>query len=545
MSAPTPRPLAPETRPETLRELARAPFDLLVIGGGITGAGIARDAALRGLRVALVEATDFAAGTSSRSSKLIHGGVRYLAQGDIALVREAATERMAVKRIAPHLTEGVLLVLPTAGRAGQLKMSMGLWTFDKLAGVGSDERHMTWDQAETLRQEPLLARDGLYGAVAFTEYLTDDARLTFGNVRSAVEAGAVCANHAALIALTRQGAELHATVRDEFSDDRFTVCARIVVNAAGPWVDAVRQLVGDRSGKSLRLTKGIHFVIPFDRLPLRNGVTMNARDKRPVFALPRDGITYVGTTDTDYPTPDAYPDVTAADLEYLLEATNRTFNVRPVTTADIVGTWSGLRPLIQEEGKAPSEVSRRDEIMTDPATGLLSIAGGKLTAYRKMAERIVDLVGETLGRTLPPCRTDQLPLPGGDCDPTAIERSVAARLAGYPAPAAHRLMRLHGAACTAILARMQTDPTLADAVPGLPAVPRAEVAHVLDEEMALTLTDLLERRLRVLLFDAQQGLGGVDAVAQMAAARLGWDSSRTQREIDDYRRLAARARSFA
>jgi glycerol-3-phosphate dehydrogenase len=536
--------LAPETRPASLQALARDPFDLLVIGGGITGAGIARDAALRGLRTALVEANDFAAGTSSRSSKLIHGGVRYLAQGDLALVREAATERMAVKRIAPHLTEAILLVLPTSSRAGQMKMQMGLWTFDKLAGVGSDERHATWSQSEALEHEPLLARERLYGAVAFTEYLTDDARLTFGNIRSAAEAGAIVVNHAIVTALARERDGVMATIRDQLSAHTFTLQARVVVNAAGPWVDAVRALVGDRGGKHLRLTKGVHFVVPYARLPLRNGITMNAHDKRPVFALARDGMTYVGTTDTDYPTPDDYPDVTRHDIDYLLEATNRTFAIRPIVAEEIVATWAGLRPLIHEEGKKPSEVSRRDEIMTDPSTGLLSIAGGKLTAYRKMAERIVDLVGEKLGRKLPPCVTDRQPLPGGDCDPVGLERTVSARLHEYPAGASGRLVRLHGAACNAILDRMTREPELASPMPGLPTVPRAEVAHVLDEEMALTLTDVLERRLRVLLFDANQGLGGVDAVAAMAATRLGWSAEHTRREIDRYQQLAARARSF-
>lgn len=538
-------PLAPEARPATLQALARETFDLLVIGGGITGAGIARDAAMRGLRTALVEATDFAAGTSSRSSKLIHGGVRYLAQGDIALVREAATERMAVKRIAPHLTQAVLLVLPTSGRAAQMKMQVGLWTFDKLAGVGDDERHETWDQTEALQHEPLLSRDRLYGAVAFTEYLTDDARLVFGNVRAAACAGAVCANHAAVTALVRADADIVATVRDEFSADSFPVRARVVVNAGGPWVDAIRGLVGDRSGKRLRLTKGIHLVVPYARLPLRHGVTMNARDKRPIFALPRDGVTYLGTTDTDYPTPDAYPQLTGEDADYLLDATNRTFAIAPIRRDEIIAAWSGLRPLIHEEGKKPSEVSRKDETMVDPSTGMLSIAGGKLTAYRKMAERIVDMVGEKLGRRMDDCRTDSVPLPGGDCDPAALERSVAAALRDYPAEAAQRLVRLHGAACEPMLARMQRDPAMAVAVTGLPAVPRAEVAHVLDEEMALTLTDLLERRLRCLLFDGRQGLDGVEAVAAMAAERLGWDGDRTRREVDEYRRLAASLRSFA
>ena len=517
------------TRAAALRELAGTPVDLLVIGGGITGAGIARDAAMRGLRTGLVEAVDFAAGTSSRSSKLIHGGLRYLQQGDVALVREAATERAVLRRIAPHLAQPLRIVMPTYRMTTQVKLKAGLFMFEKLAPVDADERHRMCDHDEALAAEPLLAPTDLHGAAMFTEYLTDDARLVLANVLAAHAAGALLANHAEVIGLERE----RVTVRDALSGESFVVHARVVVNAAGPWVDQVRRHAGALSGRQLQLTKGIHLVVPERLLPLRHCVIMTARDKRSIFVVPRDGMVYIGTTDTFYVSPTLVPEVTREDAEYLLEATNRTFRDTRLTTADVTGTWSGLRPLLAEEGKSPSEISRRDEIMVDDATGLVTIAGGKLTAYRRMAERIVDLVFTRLGRRAGPCRTDQAPLVGGEAPPPVLPATLSPGARG-------RLGRLYGSTCAALLAR---DPS-ARTVPGLPDVLAAEIDHAIDAEMALTLEDVLERRTRALLFDPQQGLGGVEAVAATMASRLAWDATRTATEIDHYRRLATSLRSF-
>jgi glycerol-3-phosphate dehydrogenase len=523
-------PLSPATRASTLRELAARELDLLVVGGGITGAGIARDAARRGLAVGCVEAVDFGAGTSSRSSKLIHGGLRYLQQGDIALVREAANERAVLRRIAPHLAQPLRMVMPTYRLTTQVKLRAGLFAFEKLAPVDDSERHQILDRRAAIATEPLLAPDGLHGAVAFTEYLTDDARLVLANVMDAHAAGGLVANHARVTGLGRG----RATVEDALSGDTFDVRARVVVNATGPWVDEIRRRVGAEGGRRLQLTKGIHLVVPAERLPIRHCVVMTACDKRSIFVVPRDGMTYIGTTDTFYPAPTLVPEVTAADVAYLLEATNRTFRDTRLAASDVTSAWSGLRPLLAEEGKSPSEISRRDEIMVDEATGLVTIAGGKLTAYRRMAERIVDLVYDRLGRRRDPCATERMPLPGGDGPVPALPATL-------DAAAQDRLGRLYGAACARLLAR---DPA-ASTIPGAPGLLRAEVEQAVDEEMALTLEDVLERRTRMLLFDRAQGLGGVDAVAAIMAERLAWSAEKTAAEASHYRRLAASLRSFA
>jgi glycerol-3-phosphate dehydrogenase len=512
--------------------MASADLDLLVVGGGITGAGIARDAALRGLSTALVEAVDFAAGTSSRSSKLIHGGVRYLAQGDVGLVREAAAERLVLKRIAPHLAVPVTMLIPTYARATHLKLSAGLWTFEKLATVEPADRHRMLDRAQALASEPALAAEHLFGAAAYGEYLTDDARLVLDNVRGAHIAGALCVNHAEVTTLERGT----AVVRDALGGGEVHVRARVIVNAAGPWASEVERRAGIGKGLRLQLTKGVHLVVARERLPLRHVVVMNARDKRSVFAVPRDDVTYVGTTDTLFDRAVLTPGVTRDDVTYLLDAANRVFGGAPLTERDVVGSWSGLRPLLHQEGKVPSEISRRDEVLVDESTGLISIAGGKLTAYRAMAERVVDLVCERLDRRGLPCRSGELPLPSAR-GTVPRPADLAATLPGLDPRHAERLIRLYGVDATDVTRQ-------AAALGGVSAVVHAQVERAIEHEMALTLEDILERRTRLLLFDAQQGLAVAEEVAALAAQRLGWNRERTARELDEYRHLAANLRTF-
>jgi glycerol-3-phosphate dehydrogenase len=410
-----------------------------------------------------------------------------------------------------------------------VKLKAGLFMFERLAPVDADERHRMWDRAEALAAEPLLSPTNLHGAAAFTEYLTDDARLVLANVLDAHAAGAIVVNHTEVTGLDHG----RATVRDGLSGETCVVRARVVVNAGGPWVDEVRRRAHAASGRRLQLTKGIHVVVPWSRLPIRHCVIMTARDKRSIFVIPRDGTTYIGTTDTFYPSPTLVPEVTREDVDYLLETTNRTFRDTRLSPADLTGSWSGLRPLLAEQGKSPSEISRRDEIMVDEASGLVTIAGGKLTAYRRMAERIVDLVYQRLGRRPEPCRTDHVPLAGGEAPVPALPASL-------PPEATSRLGRLYGAGCARLLER---DPG-ATTVPGIPSLLAAEVEHAIDEEMACTLEDVLERRTRILLFEPRQGLDGVEAVAAAMARRLGWEAARTGAEIEHYRRLAAALRSF-
>ena len=527
-------PFSAGTREATLAALATADLDVLVVGGGITGAGVARDAALRGLGVGLVEAVDFAAGTSSRSSKLIHGGVRYLQQGEVALVRESATERAVLRRLAPHLAEPVVMLMPTHGRAAQAKLGAGLWMFDRIASIPPEERHEMIGRDEALRREPTL--DGrLHGAALFTEYRTCDARLVLATIRGAHAAGALCVNHAALVGLS-DGA---ATVRDEVTGATLRVRARVVVNAAGPWVDAVRGMTGPITGARLHLTKGIHLVVPHERLPLRHAVVMTARDRRSIFAVPRGAATYLGTTDTDYGPPALNPEVTADDADYLLEAAHRTFAGTPLTRADVVGAWAGLRPLLHEDGKSPSEISRRDEIMVG-ADGVVAVAGGKLTTHRRMAERVVDIVYQRLGRRPEPSRTAKVVLPGGERAPAelaALAERLARALPRLGRHGAERLVMHYGAE-----AERLASPDMA-MLPGS-TILQAEVAAAVDEEMALTLEDVLDRRLRLLYFDARQGLDVVEPAAALVASRLGWDPERTAREVAAYRGLAESLRRF-
>ncbi len=535
-------PFSPETREANVAALPDADLDLLVVGGGITGAGVARDAALRGFRVALVERTDWAAGTSSRSSKLIHGGVRYLEMGDVGLVREAANERFVLRRIAPHLTLPLRIVMPTYGRTTHAKMGIGLWTFERLAPVPDDERHEMWDRETALGAEPLLDGTRLHGAAVFTEYLTDDARLVVDTVKGAHEAGALCANQ--LEATELAGSRV--TLRDRLGGRTIAVRARVVVNAAGPWVDEVRRRGGALAGARLHLTKGIHLVVPHARLPVRHIVVMQARDKRSAFAVPHGTVTYLGTTDTDYGPPTEHPEVTGEDADYLLDAANRTFAGAGLGRGDVVAAWAGLRPLLHEDGKRPSEISRKDEIIT-AETGLVSIAGGKLTTHRKMAERVVEVVARRLGREPGPCRTADVPLPNGEAGPAelaSLERTLAERIPRLGATGAARLVRLYGAGCRRLLVRVDADREAGELLPGAGGVLRAEIEQAIDDEMALTLEDILERRTRLLLFDVRQGLEGADAAAGIAARRLGWDAARTTDELARYRALADSSRRF-
>jgi glycerol-3-phosphate dehydrogenase len=501
-------------------------FDLAIIGGGITGAGVARDAALRGLSVVLMEARDFGSGTSSRSSKMIHGGLRYLAQGDLALVREAASERKIVEAIAPHLARRTPFVMPVRNAAAEAKLRAGLWTFEKLGAVPKDRHHEVWNRAQLADREPAIDTDGLTGAVVYPEYLTDDARLTLANVRSAAAAGARVTNYAEVTAVVLEdGRAVALDVTDTLpgAERAARVRAKVFVNAAGPWVDAVRALEAPAADRRLALARGVHLVVRRESLPVNRTVIMTAADKRSVFAVPKGEVTYIGTTDTLHPVAETWPPVTRTDVDYLLSAAAQRFRSPRLSADDVVAVWSGIRPLVAQEGKSASDISRRDELWTGPA-GILSIAGGKLTAYRCMAERVVDQVETRLGRAATTSRTATEVLPGGGEDPEAVRASLVAE--GRTQAAVDRLVGLYGDETATVLASGDG--------------PDAEARRAVLAEGALTLEDYWSRRSARAWFDPDAGMASLDAAGEAMAPLLGWSADRLASEIavcrDQHRR---------
>jgi glycerol-3-phosphate dehydrogenase len=536
------------SRTEHFSRFSRETYDLLIIGGGVTGAGIALDAAARGLKTLLVEKEDFAWGTSSRSTKLIHGGLRYLKQMELALVKEVGTERAIVYRNAPHVVrpERMLLPIVRGGSLGKTLSSIGLWVYDVLAGVPAEERRKMLDARQTLAQEPLLRPDILLGGGLYFEYRTDDARLTIEILKTAVEKGAVALNYAEVTELAYDaGGQLSgATVLDRRSGNRHAVSARCLVNATGPWVDGVRQLDvkapdSMRPRKRLHLTKGIHLVVPRHRLPLRQSAYFDVlSDRRMVFAIPRGQVTYLGTTDTDYRGDRERPMTTLADVDYVLEATNFMFPDAHLTRADVVSSWAGLRPLIHEEGKDPSELSRKDEIFRS-STGLLSIAGGKLTGYRKMAERIVDQVCRDLG-VKAACSTADLPLSGGafavpsDMGRFLEQRIGEARQIELPPAVVADWFEKYGTHVDVLIEKAFAWKRDFERMPDL--VRRTEVWYAIEHEMALTLNDYLIRRTGRLYFERPALATYYPLVAADFAQLLGWDESTLYREMAAFQR---------
>ncbi len=404
-------------REATIKKLSKEEYDLVVIGGGITGGGIALDAASRGLRVALVEKGDFASGTSSKSTKLIHGGLRYLKQFDFWLVKEVGSERAIVHKLAPHLVlpEKMLLPLIENGSYGKWLTSIGLKVYDILAQVTGDDKRKMLEKKEAMKLEPLLPKKILKGAGYYAEYRTDDARLTIENIKTSLKYGAVALNYAEVTDFVYTDEKVAGVkVKDVVSDKDIEIKSKYVINAAGPWVDELRSVNNSKKGKQLHLTKGVHLVFPHEKLPVKQSVYFDVPDGRMMFAIPRGKVTYVGTTDTNFNKDKDNVGIDLADAIYLLSAVNNMFPKIELEMEDIVSSWAGLRPLIHEEGKSASELSRKDEIFTSD-TGLISIAGGKLTGYRKMAERVVDRIVKNFeedGKKLKECYTDEIPLCG-------------------------------------------------------------------------------------------------------------------------------------
>jgi len=534
-------------RPDIAHHLRSEQFDLLVIGGGVTGVGIALDAAQRGLKVALVEKQDFAAGTSSRSTKLIHGGLRYLKQFEFALVREVGLEREIVHNNAPHIVipEKMLLPIIKGGSLGRYSASVGLYVYDMLAGVRRKERRTMLSLPATAEREPLLQKDGLIAGALYWEYRSDDARLVTELAKSAVHLGATLLSYCQLEELTlADGRIVGGKVIDLISGDGFTIAAKKVVNAAGPWVDTVRSKAEVVKGKRLHLTKGVHLVFDHERLPIRQAVYFDVEDGRMIFAIPREGCTYVGTTDTNYTDALERPRVTKVDVDYLLKAANRIFTIAPLTVADIRSTWAGLRPLIHEDGRSPSELSRKDEIFVS-TQGLISIAGGKLTGFRKMAERTVDLCLRQLEQEgqvpFVACATHDLTLSGGEI------RHVHGFLQGlreevklyFGTTLLQQLFYRYGSNSEQII---QT----AMGREGSPAIALllAELDYAVYHEMVCELSDFLIRRSGRLYFAKAEADLHADLLNRELAQMLNWDEATAQRSLETYRKESAEVLEF-
>ena len=529
-------------RAETMEEMARTTYDVLVIGGGITGAGIAMDCATRGIRTALVEMQDFGAGTSSRSTKLIHGGLRYLKQFEFKLVSEVGRERAIIHRAAPHLVvpEGMLLPVVDGGTYGKLGVSVGLYIYDLLARVRREERRVMLSRRETLAREPELRMLGLRGSGWYSEYRTDDARLTMEVMKTACREGAHCLNYLKAVELRydEEGRVCGATVEDQITGARFEIAAREVVNAAGPWVDKVRALDNSLQGKRLQHTKGVHLVVAHERLPVKESVYFDIDDGRMMFVIPRGKVTYFGTTDTFYTDDPVDPWCSQEDAQYLLDATNKMFPGVQLTFEDVRSSWAGIRPLIHEEGKGPGELSRKDEIIHS-ASRLVTIAGGKLTGFRKMAQRVTDLVQERLidaGHLTvrKPCATHKVVLTGGDFPHHDKVGAWTAELAAQlelPEAVIQPLVELFGTQTAGILeeADWSGDPE-AFANEVFPAI----AAYAIREEGCTNLADLLIRRTGMLYFERDRIPSIMDAARSELASAMGQAATHSEEFDREY-----------
>lgn len=492
-------------RDKTIQQLEGDTFDLLIIGGGITGAGIALDAASRGLKTALVEKNDFAFGTSSRSTKLIHGGLRYLKQLEFGLVREVGSERAVVHKLAPQLVvpEKMLLPLYEKRGFGSVLTSFGLKLYDFLAGVKPEDQRRMLTRNQTLKQEPLLNPQDVKGGAIYAEYRTDDARLTIEIMKTAVKQGACVVNYCeALDFIYLDGIINGVKVIDHTNGNQLSIKAKVVVNAAGPWVDTLRDINKSKQGKRLHLTKGVHLVVPHEKFPVRQAIYFDVEDGRMIFAIPRGRTTYIGTTDTNYT--GSIEDVLTSkeDAEYLINAVTRTFPKVNLSLSDIESSWAGLRPLIHEDGKSASELSRKDEIFESPS-GLISIAGGKLTGYRKMAERIVDRVMKKyFENKFTSCLTDKIVFTGSAFkNYQEVKEYIAAvafqlRMYGMEERATN-LVHNYGKQTSEILSLLEAMDNNTD----ISALTFAELQFCLDHEMVIKPADFLVRRTGLLYFN--------------------------------------------
>lgn len=527
------------------RNLQEEKFDLVIVGGGITGAGIALDATSRGMSVALVEMGDFASGTSSRSTKLVHGGLRYLQQFEIKEVADLGKERAIVYENGPHVTTPEWMMLPfhKGGNMGKTTASFGIRLYDYLAGVKKNERRKILSAKETLAKNPFVKKDGLKGSGYYVEYRTDDARLTIEVMKKAVELGANAINYtkAEHFLYDDKKQVVGVTVTDRLTGKAYDIKGHRVINAAGPWVDKVRKLDYATNNKHLRLTKGIHLVIDKQKFPMEQAVYFDTPDGRMVFAIPRDKKVYVGTTDTVYDEAVINPKALESDHNYVIKAINYMFPDVHISEKDIESSWAGVRPLIYEEGKDPSEISRKDEVWFSES-GLITMAGGKLTGYRKMAEKLLDDVSKTLsketGKKYKPVQTKHLPISGGDIGGSEQLEAFLSKKAkegnnrfGWTLEEGREMAKRFGSNIDQLFTYAQEHKDQNETT--LPNSLYAELRYSIQHEAVTTPIDFLLRRTGYLLFDMPYLLEWKDAVVDEMAKQFHWSEDVKQTYIEE------------
>lgn len=533
--------LSPQLRQQSIDRLASgSELDLLVIGGGVVGSGCALDAVTRGLSTGLVEKRDFASGTSSRSSKLIHGGLRYLEMLDFGLVREALQERgLLLTRLAPHLVRPVPFLYPlTKAVVERPYVEAGLTLYDTMArGLGTAaglpwHRHLS--RRHALRIAPALKRSALKGAVLYYDAKVDDARHTMEVARTAASYGAHVATRVAAVGFLRQG-ERVTGIRavDQVSGRAFEVPARQVVNATGVWTDETQAMVGERGQFHVRASKGIHLVVPRDRIHSTSGIILRTATSV-LFVIPWGRHWIIGTTDTDWNLDKAHPAATSADIAYLLDNVNTVLTTR-LTQADVEGVYAGLRPLLAGESDVTSKLSR-EHIVTHPTPGLVVVAGGKYTTYRVMAKDAIDEAARALGGDVPPSVTDDIPLVGAVGYHALWNRRRALAVeSGLHVERIEKMLMRHGVLITEILDLVAVDPSLGEPMPGGEDYLKAEIVYAASHEGALHLDDILARRTRLSIETWDRAVGASGAAGELVAPILGWDEGTIAEEVEHYR----------
>jgi glycerol-3-phosphate dehydrogenase len=546
--------LSPAGRREAIARMTENELDILVVGGGVVGAGSALDAVTRGLTTAIVEERDWASGTSSRSSKLIHGGLRYLEMLDFGLVREALRERgLLLDRIAPHLVRPVPFLYPLKHRfweRGYAGTGVALYdamaytsgTFKSGPGQGlRHHRHLTRGQA--LREAPGLRKDALTGAIQYWDAQVDDARFTMTVVRTAAAFGALAAGRAQVTGFLRQGERVTgARVTDLETGAEFEVRAKQVINATGVWTDDTQAMADTRGQFHVRASKGIHLVVPRDRLRSNTGLILRT-EKSVLFVIPWGRHWIIGTTDTDWTLSKEHPAATAADIDYLLEHVNTVLNA-PLTREDVEGVYAGLRPLLSGEEESTSKLSR-EHVVGHPVPGLVVVAGGKFTTYRVMAADAVDEAARSMDARIPDSCTAELPLAGADgYRPLWNQRRSLAAAAGIHVARAEHLLNRYGSCVHELLAMLRADPGLAAPLPGADDYLAVEARYAVTHEGALHLEDVLTRRTRISIEAWDRGVAAAPVIADLIAGLLDWSEADKKREVDRYlARVAAERES--